>query len=141
MGYAALPDNSCSDSVCDIAVGDKVQWECDGELMFARPLQVVAVSNDGGYVYVQGRCEPLPRAQVTAVMSSASVVPTTDTDTVMRQDTFMLKEGMVLMQYPACLTAQSFEDLTDWLLLQHRKIGRFVNSHDKPALTRVNTES
>jgi hypothetical protein len=48
---------------------------------------------------------------------------------------------MVLMQYPACLTAQSFEDLTDWLLLQHRKIGRFVNSHDKPALTRVNTES
>lgn len=44
----------------------------------------------------------------------------------MRQDTFTLGEGQLLIQFPANLSPESFEDLTDWLVLQHRKIGRTV---------------
>ena len=140
MVHAALPDTSSTTSVGEIAVGDHVQWESNGQLMFATPLQVVAISADGQFIFVCGRGEPLPRAEVTAVMQSASVVAAAVGDTPVRHDIFMLKEGIVLMQYPAYLTAQSFDDLTDWLLLQHRKIGRHVDNPRKPRLTRVDAE-
>lgn len=44
----------------------------------------------------------------------------------MRQDTFSLDEGLVVLQWPAQLSAESYEDLKDWMELQLRKIGRSV---------------
>lgn len=47
-----------------------------------------------------------------------------------RQDTFSLDEGMVVLQWPAHLSKASFEDLKDWMELQLRKIARSVQSSD-----------
>lgn len=44
----------------------------------------------------------------------------------MRQDTFSLDEGLVVLQWPAQLSEASYEDLKDWMELQLRKIGRSV---------------
>ena len=43
-----------------------------------------------------------------------------------RQDVFSLTEGPVTIQWPATLSAESFEDLGDWLDIVKRKIGRSV---------------
>ncbi|WP_204126887.1 hypothetical protein [Pseudomonas ogarae] len=45
-----------------------------------------------------------------------------------RQDTFSLDEGQVVLQWPAKLSENSYEDLKDWLDLQLRKIKRNVRS-------------
>jgi hypothetical protein len=47
-----------------------------------------------------------------------------------RQDTFSLDEGLVVLQWPAQLSKTSFEDLKDWMELQLRKISRSVQSAD-----------
>jgi hypothetical protein len=54
----------------------------------------------------------------------------------MKQDTFTLDEGQIVVQWPAKLAPESFEDFTDWLELLHRKIGRSVDAEKKPALKR-----
>lgn len=45
-----------------------------------------------------------------------------------RQDTFSLDEGQVVLQWPAQLSEASYEDLKDWLELQLRKIKRSVQT-------------
>jgi hypothetical protein len=44
-----------------------------------------------------------------------------------RQDTFTLDEGPAMLQYPAKMTAESFEDFEDWLNLQLKKIKRGIS--------------
>ncbi|MCZ6817684.1 MAG: hypothetical protein O7F76_13435, partial [Planctomycetota bacterium] len=43
-----------------------------------------------------------------------------------REDVFGLSEGDVVLQYPARLSQESFEDLRDWLQIEIRKIRRLV---------------
>lgn len=45
-----------------------------------------------------------------------------------RQDLFSLSEGTVSIQWPASLSAASYEDLSDWLDILKRKIGRSVRA-------------
>ena len=53
-----------------------------------------------------------------------------------RTDTFTLDEGVITITYPANLSEESFQDLTDWLVIQHRKIGRSVpHTRNKPVLS------
>ena len=141
MVFSAAPADYVSDE--DIAAGDLVQWECDGRLMFAEPRRVVSISENGKYVYVEGHATPLSTAEVTAVEANegrlatpAALVPQGQKITATCQDMFTLKEGQILMQFPSALSAQSFDDFTDWLILQHRKIGRFVQSQPTPKLKR-----
>jgi hypothetical protein len=42
------------------------------------------------------------------------------------QDVFSLTEGPVTIQWPASLSAESYEDFSGWLDLLKRKIGRSV---------------
>jgi hypothetical protein len=44
-----------------------------------------------------------------------------------RQDTFTLDEGQVILQWPTNLSEHSYEDLKDWLELQMRKIRRGIH--------------
>ena len=46
----------------------------------------------------------------------------------MRQDIFSLAEGTVSIQWPTPLSAESIEDLKDWLKIVERKIARSVAS-------------
>lgn len=43
-----------------------------------------------------------------------------------RQDVFSLSEGPVTIQWPASLSADSYQDVADWLEIVKRKIGRSV---------------
>lgn len=45
-----------------------------------------------------------------------------------RQDTFTLDHGQVVLQWPSQLTEENYEDLKDWLELQLRKIRRSVQT-------------
>ena len=42
----------------------------------------------------------------------------------MKQDTFTLSEGDVVLQWPSGLSKESAEDIEDWLMLVLRKIKR-----------------
>lgn len=64
----------------------------------------------------------------TPSVTSTPSIPTPAAN--MRQDTFSLDEGLVVLQWPAQLSKTSFEDLKDWMELQLRKIGRSVLSDD-----------
>lgn len=44
----------------------------------------------------------------------------------MRQDTFTLDEGQVVLQWPEKLSSESFEDFQSWIELQLRKIKRSI---------------
>ena len=55
-----------------------------------------------------------------------SVVSPTGTNGQLRQDTFSLDEGQVILQWPANLSEHSYEDMKDWIELQMRKIRRGV---------------
>ncbi len=44
----------------------------------------------------------------------------------MKQDTYTLDEGDVVLQWPARLSQESYEDLKDWLDLIARKMKRAV---------------
>lgn len=46
----------------------------------------------------------------------------------MNQDTFTIGDGIAVLQWPAHLTAESVQDLEDWLSLVMRKIKRNVCS-------------
>ena len=53
----------------------------------------------------------------------------------MLQDNVNFNNGQrVILQYPSDLNAENYEDFTDWILLQHRKIGRSVEGENKPKL-------
>ena len=47
-----------------------------------------------------------------------------------KQDTFSLDEGQVVLQWPAHLSVDSFEDFESWIELQMRKIKRSVQPRD-----------
>ena len=42
----------------------------------------------------------------------------------MNQDSFTLDEGQVVLQWPAQISEENFEDLKDWLELMTRRIER-----------------
>ena len=49
----------------------------------------------------------------------------------MKQDIFNIDEGQIVLQFPESMSLESFEDFTDWLMLQQRKIGRKVDGKGK----------
>ena len=49
-----------------------------------------------------------------------------------RRDVFALPEGEVVFQWPARLSAESFEELSEWSALMLRKIGRSVLPSSRP---------
>lgn len=43
-----------------------------------------------------------------------------------RQDSFVLEHGVAQLSWPVQMSCEEFEDFTDWLVLEHRKIARRV---------------
>jgi hypothetical protein len=134
------------DEEVKIQVGDYVQWESNGILQLPVPKRVTGLSEDGNFAFVEGSGTGLPikeltieqppaappppggnltpeqqRAQFTNVLKSFSP-PASG----VRQDLFSLTEGTVSIQWPASLSPESFEDVSAWLDILKRKIGRSV---------------
>lgn len=43
-----------------------------------------------------------------------------------QKDTFNTEDGLVILQYPAEMSAETYEDLKSWLQLQIKKLSRTV---------------
>jgi hypothetical protein len=119
------------------AVGDTVQWESQGVLQFSAPRRVRALTDDGEWAFVDGSDTGLPVKELTVTATpppsdpkgtqKTSVKPPTLPEYQgSRQDVFSLSEGQVTLNWPATLSQESYEDLTAWLDIVKRKIGRSI---------------
>ncbi len=118
------------------AIGDYVQWESQGVLQFPEPRRIRGFSDDGGWVFLEGSGTGVPADQLTVVeappsppkgQSASKNPPVVKPQPIgVRQDLFSLSEGTVSIQWPATLSAESFQDLSAWLDILKRKIGRSV---------------
>lgn len=135
-----------------IAEGDYVQWESQGVLQFPVPRRVTGFSDDGEWAFVEGSNAgvlvseltvadpPVPLAEQSGEkLKSALKVPPANPRYVpppppvdTRQDVFSIGEGAVTVQWPATLSAESFEDVSAWLDILKRKIGRSVSKSGTP---------
>ena len=68
----------------------------------------------------------LPATTAPVQTATLPTIPPTGTNGQLRQDTFSLDEGQVVLQWPANLSEHSYEDMKDWIELQMRKIRRGV---------------
>jgi len=117
------------------AVGDLVQWESQGVLQFATPRRIRALSDDSKWAFVEGSETGLPIQELTIVPAAEQQKsqpqvkpPTLPEPKGSRQDIFSLSEGPVTLSWPAELSKESYEDLTAWLDIVKRKIGRSIQS-------------
>jgi hypothetical protein len=114
------------------SIGDWVQWEPKGVMQFREPKRITSLSPDGAYAFVEGNGTGLPVSELTRQEKPASAVvqsaiqeafPRPEKQT-MRQDIFSLTEGTVTIQWPTPLSAESLQDIKDWLKIVERKISR-----------------
>jgi hypothetical protein len=117
-------------------VGDHVQWAPHGVLQFRDPKRVTGVSHDGAYAFVEGNGTGLPVGELTLQAkpkgTESQIAPLPENH-AMRQDVFSLTEGTVTIQWPTQLSAESIQDLKDWLKIVERKIARSSEPVDKGA--------
>lgn len=127
--------------------GDLVQWESGGRLMFPLPAKVIGKSPDGEFLFVEGSPTGIPVEEVTVIQQAAAnpgasaAPPQRDQNNFpnkpanlqlmrpamgIKQDTFSLDEGQIVLQWPAQMSESSYEDFKDWVELQLRKIKRSV---------------
>lgn len=115
-------DNSTADFIkgfrdtftfAGIYEADKVEQDDSSEEEIV--VQPIGISNE--YTSPEIRLPVAQGSQVAPVVQPG-----------MRQDTFSLDEGIVVLQWPSQLSEDSYEDLKDWLELQLRRIGRAVQS-------------
>jgi hypothetical protein len=145
---ATVIDSSETDETPDdevqVHAGDYVQWESNGLLQFTAPRRVTGFSEDGDFAFVEGSGTGLPVKELTVEQPPAPPPPppagqlTPEQQRAqflkpppppaqgIRQDVFSLGEGTVTIQWPASLSPESFEDLSGWLDILKRKIGRSV---------------
>ncbi len=120
-----------------IRIGSYVQWEPNGVWQFSEPRKVTGFSDDGDYLFVEGSLTGVPLNEVTVMSEPSATVPLSAPTAVTppaisrppsgsRQDTFSLDEGMVILQWPATLSSDSYEDFESWIQLQLKKIKRSV---------------
>lgn len=126
-------------------VGDYVQWESQGQLQLKEPKQIKGFSDDGEWAFLEGSATGVPVKELTVEDRPADPLPpppalkgkpspplspfSSEQSKILkqnRQDVFSLSEGPVTIQWPADLSPESFEDLSAWLDILKRKIGRSV---------------
>lgn len=126
-------------------VGDLVQWESGGCLRLPGPKRVTGLTEGGDFAFIEGSLSGVPVAELTVVQASevmplnaqaaGGVTASADLSTApikpapvgARQDVFTLDEGQVVLQYPAKMSAASYEDFEAWLNLQLKKIKRGID--------------
>ena len=126
-----------------VKAGDYVEWESNGVLQFTPARRVESLSDDGKFAFVAGSATGLPIEELAVVAApeetKGNPAPNPENKppaTVMppikppaqgaRQDVFSLDEGQVILQWPAQLSKESFEDFESWIELQLRKIKRSI---------------
>lgn len=120
-----------------IKVDDYVQWESGGAIQF-ESRRVTGISNDGNFAFVEGTSTGLPVDELSKVQTP----PVSERDKLtqpvkhlapkvgMNSDTFTLDEGQVILQWPAKMSPESYEDFKLWLDLVSRKAKRASEKYD-----------
>lgn len=125
-----------------IKIGDFVQWESGGMLQFPIPRRVTGFANDE-YANVEGSNTGIRIKELSVLQSpTAPLTPVQPLPMMkapapeqqrrqperpeLRDDTFSLPEGNVMVRFPSSLSPESFQDLSAWLDILKRKIGRSV---------------
>lgn len=123
-------------------IGDYVQWESQGVVQFREPRRVLSITTDGTHAFVEGTTTGIPVSQLTR--ASAPVVQQTQIlrtplspTTNMQEDVYSLPEGRVIVQWPASLSAESVQEVKDYLKLLERKIVRSMTDSKE----RVNAQA
>jgi hypothetical protein len=130
-------------------IGDFVQWTSQGMVQFPQPLRVVAISDDGAFLRVEGSMTGIPVEQTRVEPPPKGSAPPPPPELQRppgykppifsqfgeqdKQDVFTLESGSVVVRWPQTLTAAEFEDLDQWIKILLRKIKRSVNSIKAPA--------
>ena len=94
--------------------------------------------NADGFAFIEGTATGIPVDELRVVEPPRDVPterpppPQIRRQPGMNQDVFTLEEGDVVLQWPASLSPESFEDFKDWLDLMARKVGRAVKEAAPP---------
>ncbi|MDP3091960.1 MAG: hypothetical protein Q8N04_14890 [Nitrospira sp.] len=122
----------------EIVVGDYVQWESSGGIQFEAK-RVTGFSGDGAFAFVEGTNTGFPLDELSKVQALnpgsekgkfVQPIKSLPPKVGMNSDTFTLDEGQVILQWPAKMSHESYEDFKSWLDLVARKAKRAV---DKPS--------
>jgi hypothetical protein len=120
-------------------VGDYVQWEPGGVLQFTEPKRVRDISPDGKFAFVEGSQTGLPIGELMREVAPGFTknIPQhlqgqLPQNKNMKEDVFSLSEGRVVIQWPTPLSADSIQDVKDWLKIVERKIARSVALPEQP---------
>jgi hypothetical protein len=134
-----------------VEVGDLVQWESQGTWQFPEARRVREIKHDpsrGSFVFVEGTAGGLPLDQTIIVEKGASATASIAGESpgssyvtvsggtmpsahgasarIIQRATFPLPEGLVALEIPEHLSAESFEDLEAWLQVMLRRARRSV---------------
>ena len=112
--------------------GDYVQWESGGVLQFKEPKRVREISADGKFAFVDGSLTGLPLGELSHEKVPQGTPNQQPPNKQMKEDVFSLSEGRVVIQWPTPLSAESIQDLKDWLKIVERKIARSVVREEDP---------
>lgn len=126
-------------------VGDFIQWDFQGAYQFPTPKKVTALVAEEGVLFVEGSQEAIPIDEVAVVdpLTPGSKGESNDGEcgqTIlsgdrppkgidMREETFALDNGDVVIRWPSKMTPESFEDFSDWLEILKRKVKRTVEKN------------
>ncbi|SBP88008.1 hypothetical protein [Thiomonas delicata] len=115
-----------------VKIGDFVCWELNGVIQFAAK-RVVGLSPDGMFAFVEGSSTGLSIKELIVVSAPPNAPsgahpspPSPPPGAGLKQDTFSLDEGTVVLQWPSSLSQESYDDFKDWIDLQLRKIKRSI---------------
>jgi hypothetical protein len=132
----------------EIKVGDYVQWTSEGIDQFTVPRRVLGFLDDGEWVHVEGSQTGLPVSELSVFDPPTPpggnltpeqqrsqflkpLPPTPPPAPGIKQDVFSIGEGEITVRWPSSLSADSFEDVSAWLDILKRKIGRSVVKPDQ----------
>lgn len=125
-------------------IGDLIQWESAGVLKLPEPKRVTGIAETGDYLFVEGHLAGIPIKETNVVAQTTeqpsnlaagqagvagagvTTAPIKPAPFGARQDTLTLDEGVVVLQYPAKMSADGYEDFEGWIQLQLRKIKRGI---------------
>lgn len=137
VGDDAIGKADAPDDVPVAKVGDLVQWTSQGVAQFEEPRQVLGLSDDGEYAFLDGSSAGIPLDQLVVEKPGS---PPGEDDLAPPQSPFgarrrkqaattkeallPLDSGPVSVCWPDTITPAEFQDVQDWFKILERKIGR-----------------
>lgn len=129
----------------DARVGDIVEVEVNGSLIFSEPVRVRAIADDGAWGFVEGSTTGIAMDNMTvkerpaAPLGAPPTMPLGQTPPVdkpsgpasinppsdgYRSETFDADEGTITISWPANIAEDSVADMAEWLKLLQKRIRR-----------------